>query len=48
MSCQHLSTFERTRIKTLKESGCSLRDIVRRIDRSVSCRLTRTDTEQFP
>ncbi|WP_050184066.1 IS30 family transposase [Domibacillus robiginosus] len=36
MSYQHLSTFERARIETLKESGCSLRDIARRIGRSVS------------
>jgi IS30 family transposase len=36
MSYQHLSTFERARIETLKESGCSLRDIARKIGRSVS------------
>lgn len=31
MSYQHISPFERARIETLKESGCSLRDISRRI-----------------
>lgn len=36
MSYQHLSTFERARIETLKESGCSLREIARKIGRSVS------------
>lgn len=36
MSCQHLSTFERARIKTLKESDCSLQDIARRVGRSAS------------
>ncbi|WP_410492982.1 helix-turn-helix domain-containing protein [Domibacillus sp. DTU_2020_1001157_1_SI_ALB_TIR_016] len=36
MGCHELP-FERVRIEILKESGCSLRDIAKRIGRSAFC-----------